>query len=122
MAFSMEFRQAVLAAYEACGSSIEVAEEFPCSEAWVRRLVQTYRRTGSLEPKPHRVPDNNKLDAADLKELAELIAAKPDIELAELAAALTKKVSVPTIFRARRKLGLTRKKSPSTPPSRTART
>jgi DNA-directed RNA polymerase specialized sigma24 family protein len=38
--YPMEFRIAVTAAYDECGSSIEVAELFGCSESWVRRLIQ----------------------------------------------------------------------------------
>jgi transposase len=122
----MEFRQAVLAAYLECESSLEVAEQFPCSSSWVRSLVKSYRETGSLEPKPLRIPDNNSLDDQDLSELAKIIEREPDLELAELAQRLDSKtgtkVSVPTIYRARKKLGLSRKKSPSTPPSRSVRT
>jgi transposase len=122
MAFSMEFRLAAAAAYRAYGSSSEVAEELPCSASWVRRLIQVERRTGSLAPKPLKLPDNNKLGQADLDKLARLITQRPDIQLRELAEALGGKVSVPTIYRARKKLGFTRKKSPCTPPSRTGRT
>lgn len=111
MPYSMEFRLVVAAAYDACGSSIEVAQEHGCSEAWVRRLMQRERESGSLEPKPPRRPDNNKLDGDDLKTIRRLVAEKPDIQLGELAAALGNKVSVPTVYRARKKLGLSRKKS-----------
>ena len=122
MAYSMEFRLAIAAAYEACGSSIEVAEEHGCSESWVRRLMQVERQTGSLAPRPNVLPDNNKLDQDDLREIARLIAEKPDIQLKEIAAALDNKVSVPTVYRARKRLGLSRKKSRSTPRNKTART
>ena len=122
MAYSMEFRLAVVRAYEACGSSIEVAEELNCSQSWVRRLLQRERETGSLAPKPLKLPNNNKLDDADLTKLAELIAATPDMTLGELAEALGNKVSAPTVYRARKKLGLSRKKSPCTPLSRTVPT
>ena len=50
MAYPMEFRVLVAAAYDECGSSIEVAEEYGCSESWVRRLVRRRRTTGSLAP------------------------------------------------------------------------
>jgi transposase len=73
--------------------------------------MQRERETGSLAPKPAVLPDNNKLDEAEMKHLAELIAAKPDMTLSELAAELSNKVSPPTVLRARRRLGLTRKKS-----------
>jgi len=42
--------------------------------------------------------------------------------LAELADALNNKVSVPTVWRATKTLGMTLKKSPSTPPNKTGRT
>ena len=67
-------------------------------------------------------PNNNKLDAADLEQLAELIKTTPDMTLAELAEALNTKVSVPTVWRATQALELPLKKSPSSPPSRTVRT
>jgi transposase len=122
MAYPMEFRRAVAAAYDESGSSLEVAKQFHCSSAWVRRLIQRRREDGSLEPRPPKLPDNHKLDAQDLDELAQLIADKPDMTLGELAAALTKKVSVPTVHRAAKKLKLPLKKSPPLPPSRTAPT
>ena len=118
MAYAMEFRRAVAKAYDECGSSIEVAEQFECSESWVRRLIQRRRENGTLAPRPHCVPDQSKLDEQDLSRLAELIAQQPDMTLAELAEALGNKVSVPTVHRATRKLGLPLKKSRCTPPSR----
>jgi transposase len=122
MAYAMEFRRAVARAYDECGSSIEVAEDLGCSESWVRRLIQRRRETGSLDPLPPALPDNNKLTDADLEKLRALIADKPDMTLAELAAALGGKASVPTVWRATRRLDLPLKKSPSTPPSRTGPT
>ncbi len=83
------------------------------------RLLQRERETGSLEPRPPQRPDTSKLDEADLNRLRELILQKPDMTLGELAAALNNKVSEPTVLRARRKLGFTRKKSPSMPRSKT---
>ena len=122
MAYAMEFREAVARAYDECGSSIEVADQFNCSESWVRRLIQRRRETGSLAPRPNRLPNNNKLDASDLERLRKLILETPDMTLAELAEALDNKVSVPTVWRATQTLKLPLKKSPSMPPNRTART
>ena len=110
MAYAMEFRQAVARAYDECGSSIEVAELFQCSESWVRRLIQRRRETGSLAPRPPKRPNNNKLDEDDLEQLRELIRQTPDMTLAELAEALGQKVSVPTVWRATQALGLPFKK------------
>ena len=123
MSYPMPFRLAVAGDYDLTGSSIETAETFGCSEAWVRRLIQRRRDTGSLELPPRRKRRAaSKLDDGDLDRLAKLIAAKPDMTLAELAEALGRKASVPTVWRATRRLGLRLKKRPCTPPSRTART
>ena|SRR5437763_10963510 len=122
MAFAMEFRIAVAAAHEESGSSIEVAEQFGCSESWVRRLSQRRRQSGSLEPLTPKRPDRRKLDEDDLRQLRQLIADKPDLTLGELAEALGSKASVPTIWRATQRLGLPLKKRPPTPASRTGPT
>ena len=119
MAYSMEYRRAVAKAYDECGSSIEVADQFGYSRSWVRAVDPTTRReTGSLEPRPIKLPHNNKLDDDDLEQLAGLIRKTPDLTLGELAAALQTKVSVPTVWRATQTLGLVLKKSPSSPASR----
>jgi transposase len=117
----MEVRLAV-AAYNERGSSTEVAEQFGCSASWGRRLMQRERESGSLEPRPPKRPDRRNFDQADPDHLAAAIARRPDPTLAELAAALGHKVGVPTVLRARRKLGFSRKKNLSMPPSRAAPT
>ena len=122
MAYAMEIREAVALAYDERGSSIEVADQFNCSESWVRRLTQRRRETGALAPRPLKLPNNNKLDDDDLKRLEALIRKTPDMTLAELAEQLDSKVSVPTVWRATQALGLPLKKSPCMPPNRTART
>lgn len=122
MAYAMEFREAVARAYDECGSSIEVAEQFNCSESWVRRLIQRRRETGSLAPRPLKLPNNNKLDADDLEQLRLLIDEMPDMTLAELAEALDNKVSVPTVWRATQALGRPLSKSLSMLRNKTGRT
>lgn len=126
MAYSMEFRVAVAKAYDECESSLEVALMFNCSASWVRRLMQRRRLSDSLEPLPPRRPDVRVMREAELEQLRTLIQNTPDMTLAELAAALTdesgKAPGVTTVWRAARKLGLTLKKSPRTPPSKTGPT
>ena len=122
MAYSMEFRIEVAAAYDACGSSIQVAEEKGCCESWVRRLVQRRAETGSLAPRKPDRSGTRKLDDDDVAELRRLIEAKPDMTLGELAEALEHKASVPTIWRTIEAQGLTLKKKPPMPPSKTGRT
>jgi transposase len=122
MAIAMEVRRAVAADHEDCGSSAEVAQRFGVSESWVRRLVQRQRETGSLEPRPIKLPDNTKLKQKDLEQLTKLITQKPDMTLEELAAALTTKVSIATVHRATKKLDYSFKKSRSTHRNRTGQT
>src|SRR5215210_3738875 len=98
MRYPIEFRLLVAAAYDECGSSVEGAEEYGCSESWVRRLVQRRRDTGSLAPLTPKRPDTRKLGDDDLEQLRTLIAGKPDMTLAELAGALGNKASVPTVW------------------------
>ncbi len=118
MAYSMEYRRAVAKAYDECGSSIEVADQFGCSESWVRRLIQRRRETGSLEPRPIKLPHNNKLDDDDLEQLAGFVAGCWSWRWANWQQRRRPKVSVPTVWRATQTLGLVLKKSPSSPPSR----
>ena len=118
MAYPMEYRLAVAAAYDDCGSSIEVAELFGCSQSWVRRLIQRRQASGSVAPLTPKRPDNRKLDPEDLAQLRKLIAEKPDMTLGELAEAMNHKASVPTVWRATQTLKLPLKKRPRTPASR----
>jgi transposase len=123
MAYSMDFRIAVARAYDETGSSPEVAEQFGCSESWVRRLIQRQRERGTLEPLASARHDNQRIyDDADEQTIRELIKSKPDATLAEVAEALGKSAHPCTVSRTLARLNLPRKKSPRTPPSRIVRT
>ena len=122
MAYSMDFRRAVAKAHAECGSSREVAEQFNCSESWVRRLVQRQREDGTLAPRPIKLPDNHKFHEKELDQLRQLIAERPDMTLGELAEALGNKVSIPTVWRATRRLGMSFKKRRSMPANKRGRT
>lgn len=119
MAYSMDYRIAVTQAYDECQSSIEVAEQFGCSESWVRRLIQHRRERGTLEPRRSaRHDDQRSYDDADEQTIRELIKTKPDATLAEVAQALKKPVHPATVSRTLKRLKLPRKKSPRMPLSR----
>lgn len=123
MAYSMDFRQAVARAYDDCDSSIEVAEQFGCSASWVRRLIQHRRERGTLQPRTTaRTDEQRTYDDADEAVVRELIKAKPDATLREVAEALGKPAHASTVSRTLNRLGLPRKKSPPTPPNKTGRT
>lgn len=50
-AYSMDLRQRVIDACDSGLGTSEVAETFSVSQAWVRRLKQRRRETGSIGPK-----------------------------------------------------------------------
>ena len=119
MAYSMDYRMAVARAYDECESSTEVAEQFGCSESWVRRLIQQRRERGTLEPLSSARRDDQRIyDDADEQKIRELIKAKPDATLAEVAEAIQKPAHPATVSRTLARLNLPRKKSPRMPPSR----
>ena len=120
--YSLDLRQRVLAAVEAGGQTrLRIAALFRVSVAWIRRLVQRRRRTGSIAPLPRRHGPAPALDARRRQHLAALVRDTPDATLAELRDRLGG-VSVATVWRALKALGLTRKKSRSAPASRGGRT
>ena len=121
-AYSMDFRERVAAARDDGMDTAEVAEIFGCCRSWVRRLMQRRRECGTLAPIQRKQVDQRALSDADEQHVRRLIAARPDMTLAELAEALGHKASESTMSRVLTRLGLPRKKSRSTPPSRTVRT
>ena len=123
MALSMDLRRAVARAYDECNSSIEVADQFGCSESWVRRLIQNRRERGTLEARTTaRHDDQRSYNDADEQAIRELIKRKPDATLAEVAEVIDKPVHPSTVSRTLTRLNLPRKKSPRMLPSKTART
>ncbi len=123
MAYSMDFRLSVARAHDESGSSAEVAEQFNCSESWVRRLIQQRRERGTLEPlTTARHDDQRCYNDDDERKIRELIKHKPDATLAEVVEAIGKPAHPGTVSRTLARLNLPRKKSPRTPPSKTGRT
>lgn len=120
MAFGMDLRVRVLGAIDAGQETGAVAARFAVSPAWVRRLKQRRRETGEVAPRPR--PPRPGERAGREPELLAAVAARPDITLAELRQALALPVALSTLAAALGRLGLTRKKSPSGRPSKTART
>jgi transposase len=120
----MDLRERMVRAVEAGASRRATAARFGVSPSCVIKLVQRWRRVGTLAPEPVRGGRRAKL--ADHAERVEaLLAAAPDSTLAELQARLAAEgiaVSPSAISRFLKACGLTRKKRPRTPPSRTART
>jgi transposase len=99
-----------------------IADLFDVSTAWIRRLLQRRRETGSFAAKPPAGGPKPTLAANQRRQLVELVAQQPDATLAERKARLGAFVHLCTIHRALDRLGLTCKKKFSRRPNRTAPT
>ncbi len=120
-AYSMDLRVRVLEAAEAGDTTAELADRFAVSPAWVRRLRQRHRESGEVAPRKTTATRTPKLQP-HLPRLRELLAATPDMTLAELRDQLGVAVALSTLWAAVRGLGLTFKRRRPGRPSRTART
>ena len=124
LSYSREFRRDVLAACDAGGGTLDVANQFRVSQSWVRRIKQQRRETGQVAPKTTRRRSPTWEAWSDWLQAA--VAATPDAYLRELQARLQTErgieVSENLIGAACRALKLTRKKRRSSPPSRTGTT
>ena len=108
--YSMDLRKRVFKAFDASGDAEEVAATFRVSRAWVHRLAQRQRETGSLAPRPQTKFRSRVLNGQEQR-LATLIAARPDATLAELRDALRTRAALSTVWREIDRLGLTVKKN-----------
>ena len=123
--YSTDFRLKVVRAYEhGEGSQRDLARIFGVSLSFIQDLLQRYRQTGSVEPRPHGGGNPGKVRPY-LGLLQHLHQQQPDASLAErcerLAAATPVRVGRTTMQRVLRQLGLTRKKRLSMRQNRTPR-
>ncbi len=109
--YSQDLRKRILDTVERGEESFrQIARRFLVSISFVTDLVQRYRSTGSLQPKPHGGGNPPILGPEDLERLQELIREQPDATLEELRQRLGVSCCLMTIARALDKLGLPRKK------------
>jgi transposase len=106
----MDLRERVARAWDVSGDAEDVAATFGVSRAWVHRLIQRRRETGSLAPRKQTKFRSRAL-AGQEQRLALLITAQPDITLAELRDALPTRAALSTLWLEIDRLGLTRKKN-----------
>ena len=108
--YSMDLRKRVARAWDANGDAEEIATTFGVSRAWVHRLIQRRRETGSLAPRP-QTKFRSRVLAGQEQRLAALITAQPDMTLAELRDALPTTAALSTLWLEIDRLGLTFKKN-----------
>ena len=110
-AYSQDLRTRILATVERGeGSLRQIARRFLVSVAVITRLLQRYRSTGSLEPKPHGGGHPAALGPEDLQQLRKLVSQQADATLEELRDRLGVACSHMAICRVLRQLGLPRQK------------
>jgi transposase len=108
--YSMDLRERVAKAWDEIGDADEIAATFRVSRAWVHRLIQRRRETGSLAPrKPTKF--RSRVLAGQEARLAALITARPDATLAEIREALPTTAALSTLWLEIDRLRLTVKKN-----------
>ena len=123
---SEDLRIRVIAAVEAGASRRQAAERFGGVGTSAIRWVDTHRRTG----RTGALPQGGDKRSRPIEDEAELLRAatreEPDATLVELRARLGREGGIPasvsTLWRFFERHRITLKKSPRTPPSRSART
>ena len=108
--YSMDLRERVARAWDTSGDAEEVTTTFGVSRAWVHRLVQRRRETGSIAPR-QQTKFRSRVLAGQEERLAALIAARPDATLAELREALPTTAALSTLWLEIDRLGLSFKKN-----------
>ncbi len=119
-ALSLDLRSRIIEAWQAEKLRVpDLAARFAVGTATVKRLIRRFRETGSIQPRPHGGGQRPKIPADRLPCVRRLVEANPDWSVEELTAAYNRQervtVSRSTMDRAVRRLGFTRKKSPSLP-------
>ena len=95
-AYSMDLRKRVLRAWDSGMDAEAVAAKYDVSRAWVHRLVQRRRETGSIAPRPQTKFRRRVLEGQENR-LVALIVARPDATLAELREALPTTAALSTL-------------------------
>jgi transposase len=121
--YSIDLRERVLRAVELREETqLEVAERFDVSRAWIGKLCQQWRNSGSLAPRPHGGGRPAKYAHADLEKLRIEVLKQPDATLAELRQRTGALGSIMAVDRALAKLHVRFKKNPRGRRSRTVPT
>lgn len=108
---SIDLRERIVAAVKAGEHSFcKLARLFLVNVSTIVRLMQRYRATGSVAPKPSAGGPPRLIDADAEARLLKLVQEQPDATLAELRDRLGVPCNIMTIFRALRRNNITRKK------------
>ena len=109
---SIDLRKRVIESYEEGLSFGQIGLRYKMPKSTIQQLIEHFRLTGSLEPKPPNSGRKPAFSGEALRRLEEDVLAHPDATLAELRQRSKINVSLVAIHNTlRRVLGFTRKKS-----------
>ena len=112
VAYSIDLRERVLAAVDAGEETQEqIAKRFTVSSRWIRKLLARRAQTGAIGPKPNPGGRKPLIQDETAQALRAAIADKPDATLHELREVLGFEGCLVTLWRAIKRLDITRKKS-----------
>ena len=125
-AFSARERRKIISLYQSGLDTEDIAKQFSASESGVRRVWQQYREEGRDKPAYTNCGRKPTLSAQQMQQVREIAQEKPDRFVREIAEEIQLRLGIAacrqTVGRWLDELGLTRKKSRSTPPSSSVRT
>ena len=125
-AFTTRERRKIISLYESGLDTEDIAGQFSASESGVRRVWQQYREEGRDQPAYANCGRKSTLNPAQMQQVREIAQEKPDRFVREIAEQIQLRLGIvacrQTVGRWLDELGLTRKKSRSTPPSSSVRT
>jgi transposase len=124
-AFSTRERRKIIDLYQHGWDTEDIAQQFGASLSGVRRIWQQYREEGRDSPAYGNCGRKPTFDEAERLQLLQIARQRPDAFCHELAEEVGRKMGLrvtrQTIGRWLRRLGVTRKKSRSTPASKSVR-
>jgi transposase len=112
-------RRRIIELYNQDYSTSEIAEVFGVCASGVRRVRQRLRERGTLQPLPRTCGRKTMLSSQLQRQIQEHIADRPDATREEIRSALGLNVSLQSLSKWFKRLGLVLKKSRCTPQSRT---
>ena len=107
----IELRERVVVARISDGQSMgQIAERFKIPKGTIQNILEHYRDSGSVVPKPQNAGRKSAFSEQALHRLEQNVLRHPDATLAELRESSGVNVSVVSIHNTLKKLGFTRKK------------
>ena len=125
-AFTRRERRKIISLYQGGLDTEDIAQQMGASLSGVRRVWQQFREEGRDAPAFANCGRKPTLSEAQMHEVRRIVEEQPDRFVREVAAEVERRLGVAvrrqTVGRWLSKLGLTRKKSRSTPRSNSVRT